>query len=37
MHDFVTGGGVEVAGGLIGQQNCGVVDQGAGAMATRCC
>ena len=28
-HDFVTGGGIEVAGGLVGQQDRRVVDQGA--------
>ena len=29
-HDFVAGGGIEVAGGLVGQQDRGVVHQRAG-------
>ena len=29
-HDFVAGGGVEVAGGLVGQQDRRVVHQGPG-------
>ena len=28
--DFFFGGGVEVAGGFVGKENCGAVDQGAG-------